>query len=145
MKKGMTLVELLAVILILGMLAGLAVLAYNSIVNTSKDQMYEQAEESMISAAVNMYTSCQTNITGVPLYCSTINKVDEDGNTKIILDLMIDYKFLTDIKDPYDTTKKCSPTSSYVQRTKDTSSTSIPKYNYSVCLVCSNYSSEACS
>ena len=50
MKKGFTLVEMLAVVTIIGLLALLTVPAIDSIIRTKKDQVYEIQENQMLDA-----------------------------------------------------------------------------------------------
>ena len=50
-KKGFTLVELLAVIVIIALLSSIAALSYTAFVNSTKDRVYKTYEATMKSAA----------------------------------------------------------------------------------------------
>ena len=54
-KKGMTLVELLAVITILGILSSMAVVAFSWIINRAHDEYYDTLKHNVISAAKSYY------------------------------------------------------------------------------------------
>lgn len=61
-KKGFTLVELLAVIIILGIVMGIAAVSYNSYVISSRKKYYEAAAVSMKGAAESMIVFCNTHL-----------------------------------------------------------------------------------
>ncbi|MCI8588064.1 MAG: prepilin-type N-terminal cleavage/methylation domain-containing protein, partial [Bacilli bacterium] len=63
-KDGFTLVELLATIIILGIILGLAVSAYGIYIQTTKNKAYQNAENVLKVSAINALTHCMTAPTG---------------------------------------------------------------------------------
>ena len=59
-KKGFTLVEILAAIVILGILMGLAIVAVSSILSNSKEGFYDNLEDQLILAAKSYYGDHRT-------------------------------------------------------------------------------------
>ena len=74
-KKGFSLVELLAVIAIMGILSGICILAVTRYISNSKKKTYKNFEENLRGAAVN-YLSSHTELStvsgGVTLTYSTL-------------------------------------------------------------------------
>lgn len=139
MRKGFTLVELLAVIIIIGLVIGLSIFAYNNLVLGSKKTAYETAEESMANAVESMQVTCLTQTGTKPAYCSKLVP-----NGTITLGELISSNYLEDVKDPNDRTKNCSPTLSTVKLIS-VGTTTMPKYQYESCLVCGSYRSAMCN
>ena len=59
-KKGFTLVEILAAIVILGILMGLAIVSVSSILSNSKEGFYDNLEDQLILAAKSYYGDHRT-------------------------------------------------------------------------------------
>jgi len=119
-KKGFTLVELLSVIVILGIIAGVAITSYNAIIERTRTKSYKNYEQSMKSSAT-MYiidNGYKNQITLNELLSS--NKIDEFNNPK--------------------SNDKCL--SSYVLVNKDFNDSS--NLTYKVCLICPEYKSGGC-
>lgn len=62
-QRGLTLIELLAVIVILGIIAAIAIPAVNAIMNKSKDEALVVEARSVLNAA-KMYTATENPATG---------------------------------------------------------------------------------
>ena len=62
-KKGFTLVELLATIVIIALLAGIATVSYTSIVKQSSDRVFESYESTMHAEAVYKMTMHADDVT----------------------------------------------------------------------------------
>lgn len=83
-KKGFTLVELLAVIVLLGIISTVAVVSFNSMQEKSKKEYYDKQRELIILSAKDYFT---TNRSELPKEVGTIKSV---SLTKLIDDSYID-------------------------------------------------------
>lgn len=90
MKKGFTLVELLAVIIILGILGLIVVPMVNETISNQKEKLYKRQIETIISSAESWGTKNSSKLTedGTSIYVNVTTLVSS-GNLKN-----------TDIKDP---------------------------------------------
>src|SRR5690625_3866666 len=77
-EKGFTLVELLAVIVILGIIVAIAIPAIGSVINRARDDADEQ-EEALIIDAARLYEMQHTTETGEALFPVTPEKLIELG------------------------------------------------------------------
>ena len=119
-KKGFTLVELLAVIVILAIIGGIAAISYNAIMENTKTKSYINYEQSMKSSAM--------------LYI-----MDYGYKNKITLNELISSNKIDEFSNP-NSDNKCL--SSYVSITKNNNDSS--DLTYKVCLICPEYKSEGC-
>lgn len=151
-KKGFTLVELLAVVAILGILSGFAVMAVTSYKERSRKKLYENYEKQMKDATINYFTS---NLDKIPASGSSVN---------ITTDTLISSSLLDSMTDPLNSNKKCS---GYVKAKNNSNISGNNSYNasqgydangniissntsnldltYKVCLHCQQYNSKDCS
>lgn len=148
-KKGFTLVELLAVVAILGILSGFAVMAVTSYKERSRQKLYQNYEKQMKDATVNYFTS-------------HLEEIPDAGNNKDInIDDLIEASLLDSMTDPLNSNLKCSGyinvknnsnitgSSSYDASSGydsngniTTSNTSNLDLTYKVCLRCQQYHSK---
>ena len=85
-RKAFTLIELLAVVVILGLLVAIAYPAVNKYILETKDTTYTLHESDMKTAAKNMMSECIQN--------DTADCVPEPGESKTIyLSELIDTKY----------------------------------------------------
>ena len=135
-KKGFTLVELLAVVVILGLLVALTFPAVSKYINETRKESYDLHEADMKVATSNMMSECvQNNVDGC---------VPESGNSRVVtLDYLVENKYSEVVKDPENTDLTCDVDNSYVVVTN--TGTDSVKLDYQVCLVCSEYKSSACN
>ena len=78
-KKGFTLVELLAVIVILGILLIVAIPATTTIIDNSRKDSFVSSGKMYISAMQNLVAAeMDTDVD----YCATVGHLAESGNTK---------------------------------------------------------------
>lgn len=148
-KKGFTLVELMAVIAIIGILSGIAIMAVSKYQQQTQKKVYENYEKQLKDASVNYYTKYTGNI--------------PTDSTTLELDTLISESLIEPLSDPVDNSKKCMATVSVtnqgnVEDRKDEDMTqgldengNITESNtvnidlkYEVCLECSQYKSKAC-
>lgn len=122
-EDGLTLVELLAVIIVLGLILSIVVPRVLSTITDSKIDVYKTKEKQLKKAASD-YT----------LYNNTIMPQTIGTSINIQLSDLVEGKFVTQIRDLDDDTV-CS---GYVQITKSNAN----NFSYTPCIFCSNYSSE---
>ena len=91
MKKGFTLLELLAVITLLGLLAFIAVPITIGIINDAKKSAGKTQEELYIDAVLNSMTSKDAQMNFEPIQCQILSKdVTVDEITYVKGDLLCD-------------------------------------------------------
>ena len=113
---GFTLVEVLATVTILGILAVTAVVAYSTHIANSKKESYDMLAKSASDAAANYYMEHSTSTTSV-----TLSTLVSEG-------------YLENAANPYNKEGKCT---GKVTITRDGTGT-INSNSYSVSLCCSN-------
>ena len=124
-NKGFSLVELLAAIVIMGILSGIAVVGVTFLLNKAGREYYK-AQESEVIMAAKSYT--QDNRSFLPKRVGQKNQ--------IYLKTLQDKKYIGDVLDR--NKKKCDPDRSYVQVYRYNKN----NYSYVVNLVCDKYTSE---
>ncbi len=119
-RKGFTLVELLATITILGILATISVVAVGGIIHKSKVEYYRTLKNTVESAARDYYNDHRI----------LLPETTTDSR-EVTVQTLMDNKYMTSFKD----TKKndCNKNSSKVKVTR----VSLDNYKYEVTLVCS--------
>ncbi len=141
-RKGFTLVELLAVIVILGILLAIAYQAYHRFTQKSSEKSFALAENTLKTDAKDAYADCLSGSTND--FCKRHQSFGYQDETIYLYEL-IDDGYGEPIKNPYDTNSVCDINKSYVIA-KVQSSTSMNKIvNYTVCLVCGEQKSSTCT
>ena len=87
-NKGFTLVEILAAVTILGILAGISIAAYSKYVGQSKDKSRKILAESSANAAEEYF-------------------MDHPDKTSVYLDELVEEEYLESDRDPQDNSSKC--------------------------------------
>ena len=140
-KNGFTLVELLAVVVILGIIMAIAVVSYIGNLQKSKDKTFDMTEKDFQSAASNAYIQYLSN---QDLRMSTIfDNLIYDNKTTIYLKDLINYDYIKKVKNPYNTEEMCDFENSYVIMEKTIGAKD--DFNYQVCLICGDHQSDACT
>ena len=125
-KKGFTLVELMATIVIIALVASIAMISYESFIKQSTNRVYETYVDT-IHAEMAMYLT--DNSTQIP----------SNGTTKTFY--LNDMTF-TEIHNPDNTNDKCKNADqskdSYIEVTRNDKD--MLSLSYKVCLKCNSYS-----
>ena len=121
-KKGFTLVELLATIVIIILISGIAIVSYNYLVKKSSNSVFESYESTMHAEAIYHVANHYGSITFV--------------NNKVVFTL--DDLQIEKFNNPKNNGDTCPD--SYVEATKSYVGNNL-KMSYKVCLICkeSNY------
>ena len=137
-QKGFTLIEMLAVVILLAILMTIAVGSYYSYIKKSRDDSFKIAENTIQNDVKNAYADCLSNSKNE--FCINHSGYGEK-NDKIYLKELIDAGYSEQIKNPYDTNSFCDASASYVtvigNNTDNNSS-------YLTCLVCGDKKSNSC-
>ncbi len=129
-KKAYTIVELLASIVILGLLATLAYMGVSKYFNKALDTTYKNFEENIKTAATNYLLD---NSNYIP---------KKNGSLVIDASKLICDGYLDDLEDPKNESKTCN-IDSYVIVKRDNDNNL--DMTYQACLKCSDYQSDICS
>ncbi|MEI3529479.1 MAG: prepilin-type N-terminal cleavage/methylation domain-containing protein [Bacilli bacterium] len=79
MKKGFTLVELLAVITVLGLLAAISIPIVNNQINSSKDKAYKNQVQTIVNAAKRWGFDNDNLLNTTEKTTVSINRIQKDG------------------------------------------------------------------
>ena len=121
-NKGFTLVELLAVVAILGLLTTLAVVAYSQYIQKAKDRGFDLLAKSAANAAEEY-------------------NMDHIGITTISLEDLVKEDYLENKKDPNEKDKECDGS---VKITHVINEKGLDTYYYEVTLICNTQSYTYC-
>lgn len=124
-------VELLAVIIIMGILSTIVVASVTHFLTDSKEKTYKELESNMEVAAQNYFLEHNSEIP------------TSDKKVKIYLKDLIQEQYSKEIHDPDNQGNTCNKNTSYVEATN--SNTTNLDLTYKVCLVCSKYKSSGCN
>ena len=147
-EKGFTLVELLAVIVILSIILAIVVPTYRSYMASSRNRAFKQAENALKTSASDALAQCITNPTGEVLeYCKSHRPPDNQYQCDVAVgDELVKYNYIDPIADPYHSGKYCDMSKSYVYVSNKTNIDDEDNFDfvYKVCLVCGDRKSEDC-
>lgn len=127
-KKGFSLVELLAVLALIGLVLGISVISYTAFVARTRERVFKNYENTMKAAA-------EVYFIDNPQEIPSINGVKKE---LLLEDLEID-----PIINPDDSNDLCLNSKVIVERSDNIGNNFDLKY--SVCLKCNNYQSNACN
>ena len=119
-RKGFTLVELLAVIAIMGILSGVAIMAVTRYLNKSKEHAYDTIFNSVKDASINYILDQNIKITVTP--------------TSINISDLVDDGYLETPLDPNKKNEACNGNVSVVK--KNSSDVETEDYQYTVNISC---------
>ena len=132
-RKGFTLLELLAVIIILGILMGLAYMGVSRYIRSSNDALYEDYEKNISTGATN-YLIDHTG--SLPLEGQTI-RIDA---SKLICE-----GYIKSLEDPKVDGATCNLESYAIVTRKEDSDNGNMDIEYKACLKCGDYTSSDCN
>ena len=128
-NRGYTLVEILAVVAILGILSGVAIMGVSRYLTKSREQAYDNIAESSYDATVN--------------YIMEKNISVNQGGTEVLLSELVDLGYLDTPIDPKTKKAECSCSKndsckSYVKVTTlpNSDSLTLDEYKYEVNITC---------
>lgn len=124
-NKGFTLIEILAAVTIMGILAGVAVPAVMRYVDKSRKQSYESMEKSLYDAAKNYVMNEEIDIPSTGYVLSASDLMNE--------------KYLESLEDPVDKGNSCTGSVEIEPDTATTDANSLNSYTYKVSLKCAKY------
>ena len=127
MNKGFTLVELLAVIVILAIIGGVAAISYTTITKKTEDDYYINLMDNLALSATNYFNDNRSSRPGF----------DNDGKLKICskvnLKTLVDEAYIENVNDSKG--NSCDLNNSYVYIKRDSNK----QYVYQTYLICDNY------
>lgn len=141
-KKGFSLIELLAVVIILGLISSIAVGAYYNHLKTTRDDSFKMAEKTFINDVKDAYADCLSNSKNS--FCSNHPDFGYQNET-IFLKELIENEYSEKIKNPYQTDSFCDTELSYVKVNVNNINMNNKDISYEVCLVCGNVKSTGCT
>lgn len=126
-KKGFTMVELLAVIVLLGVLGTIGVVATNKYLVQSREKSYRILSQTIYEAYENcaIEGNCELPAPGDALKCTSDN----------LKKLLVDKRYLENLKNPYNGHEDCTGTITVSAGNNPTYKDYI-KYTYKVELIC---------
>lgn len=132
-KKGFTMVELLAVITIIGILSSVAVAGVTQYLNKAKKQDFAVLEKNMKTALDNYFIEHSGDVPAI------------GGSKQITAQTLMNAGYLDKFDDPDKNGTNCNLASSYAKVTRAGASSDFNMtLNYKICVVCSRRKSEGC-
>ena len=142
-KKGFTLIELIAVVVILGIISLIALPSVISYLSGTQQSAYSIAEGSVVSATNNMFADCSGDSSSS--ICSSYSVPDPNSYVTVKASVLIDGGYLDPISDPVNSGQYCDENNSYAIITNSSSENDFnAKLDYKVCLSCGDYQSSDC-
>ena len=142
-----TLIELLAVIVILGILLGIGTGVYLFYVSDSSNRSYNIAENSFVNATMAAMENCMAGGATGSTFCANHNVPQNQYDFELVyLRELIANDYIDPIKNPDDTDEFCDADNSYVYVSNRADMETSLNYDlyYKVCLVCGDRRSEYC-
>lgn len=128
-NKGFTLVEILAAVVIMGILTGIAVPAVTHFIEKSRQKSYETMEKSLKDAAFNYAMN------------ESLDFEKWSNYTWLDSDMLMEEKYLDNMVDPADKSKTCEGFVGIRNDGNDTDD-SVNDFEYCIYLKCSRYEND---
>lgn len=137
-REAFTLIELLAVIVILGILMSIAVIGYSYSQRKAKDDALKLTITTIESSLNDHLNNCAMGYYDENDTICSKYKIPEvkKGTTKVWLVDLINDSLIEPVSNPYNTSEKCNANSSYVLVTNTSKDDMNVSYDYLVCLDC---------
>ena len=143
-RKGFTLIELIAVVVILGVIALIAVPAVTYYLSGAQADAYQIAEKNLAEAANNMFADCAG--VGDLAVCQQYSVPDGGNYVTVPASVLIANGYLDPIADPAKQGSYCDENNSFAIVMNDATDTDFnAKLSYKACLSCSKYQSDGCN
>ena len=137
-KKGFTLVELLAVIIILGIISGIAIGGTTLYLNKTRDKSYEAMEQTLYNAAQNYII--EKGVVVPECAPSGAALTNCTNGLVITSDRLLELGYVKELEDPGSKNAQCTGTIKVTRRKN--SGTKLDEYNYHVRLECPQYAND---
>lgn len=124
-NKAFTLVEMIAVVALISILSGTAIMSVSNIVNKSKKKTYQNFEKNLKVAATN--------------YIGNHPELVATGSQTLQATQLIDEGYLETMVDPANKSSNCNENSSVTVYQKRANGAFNIEMSYKICLVCSSY------
>ena len=121
-RKGYTIMELLAVIVIIGLLFSIAIVSYTSFINTANNRVYESYRDNMHEAAIMYFTD---------------HLLTNNETKRLDLNTLINENRIEKIKNPKNSNDYCTDNSYIDAKRIDTDG--VISIIYDVYLKCNDY------
>lgn len=134
-KNGFTLVEMLAVIILIAIISAIATVAITRTLKNAKKSTYKMIEKNLQSATETYLTDNSALIP--PITTPNLSSVT------VTLSTLISNEYLPPVKDPDKKDSTCDATLSTIIVTRNNNTENVD-LSYKVCLVCSKYKTDGC-
>ena len=134
-KKGFTLVELLGVIVLITIIAGLAIISVSNVINSGKKGLYKNYENALEGAsrnAISDYIKASSKDISNSPFLSNLKTKWESKNITLSYQDLVKQKYLDELDDPNG--GDCSY--SYVQITRGVNIGNNFDFKYKSCVIC---------
>lgn len=115
-KRGFTLVEMLAAIILLAILMGFATVSYSKALKRGREKSFDIAVNSFSDAVISAYTDCSANLSDNS-FCTNHSLPNVGSTDTIYLSELVRYQYIEQVKNPYNTNQNCDD-NSYVKVTR---------------------------
>lgn len=141
---GFTLIELIAVVVILGIIALIAVPSVVYYLSSTQETAYTMAEQGLLAAAYNLFTDCAGDSDAD--VCGSYSVPEYNNYVTVPASTLINGGYLDPIADPEHQGQYCDADNSYAivmnEAEKDDFNAIL---DYKVCLTCGDYKSSDCN